>query len=135
MTRILSSFLVDTSMTYDRLIDGDEPRGTPSQKEIEMAMAKTVTLSEDARALFLWYVADAGNWGGTPWIDGNRDFTKEDRGWLTELKRKKLVTTHADEDGVSLHFTPAGVAYASAAGVSVDGITRNDPESDEAVRS
>ena len=71
--------------------------------------------------LFLFYARDAGNWSGNPSLDGNRDFTKEDRGNLTQLKKAGLLTTYEtrDPDGVWINFTEAGKALALKHGVAL----------------
>lgn len=64
--------------------------------------------------LFAMMWLDAPNWSGTPLIGGNFDITKEERGNLTDLKRRGLLTTSRDEDGnIWVEFTEDGEALAA----------------------
>jgi hypothetical protein len=76
-------------------------------------------ITEQSKALFLAYAADAGNWSGTPLVGGNVGGSKEDRGNLTQLKRAKLITTWVDEGCTWLSFTDAGKAFANENGVQL----------------
>lgn len=81
----------------------------------------TETLPENAKKLFELYLQDAGNWSGTPLVSGNVELlgAKEDRALVTYLKRAGLVTTSQDSDNRRcywLHFTAAGIGYATALG-------------------
>jgi len=78
-----------------------------------------IELTEASKALFLAYAKDAGNWSGTPLVGGNVGGSKEDRGNLTDLKKKGLITTFRDEGCDWLSFTPAGKAYAAELGVPI----------------
>ena len=48
---------------------------------------------------------DAINWDGCPLFDGSY----EERGNLTDLKRKKLITTQMDEGCIWVFFTDKGL--------------------------
>lgn len=80
-----------------------------------------VTLTEGSLSLFLWYAKDASNWGGAPWLDGNRDFTREDRGYLTQLKKAGLLTTTREGSGEFIVFTPSGISLAGEHGIVIVG--------------
>lgn len=70
--------------------------------------------------MFLFYAADAGNWGGNPWLDGNRDFTAADRGNLTQLKQAGLLVAQDHGEGdVYIVFTDAGKALAAEHGIDL----------------
>jgi len=75
-------------------------------------MATAINITERSREMFRWYAKDAGNWGGTPYLTGNRIFTREDRGSLTQLKKAGLLTTCRDEFGEYITFTQAGRDFA-----------------------
>lgn len=63
--------------------------------------------------LFTTLVNDAGNWSGTPPLDGNiGGLTKEERGNLTQLKRAGLLVTQTDEGETWVYFTKLGAQYA-----------------------
>ena len=61
-------------------------------------------LSQGALDLFLALANDAANWSGTPLVDVN----EKGKGYLTDLKRKGLVTTFTDDGDTFASFTPAG---------------------------
>ena len=81
-----------------------------------------ITLTEKSRELFFDYLKDADNWSGEPLVGGNVGRKPSDKGNLTDLKRKGLVTTWAEDpsDFASwtgpkctwLNFTTLGLAYA-----------------------
>ena len=80
-------------------------------------------LSPNAKKLFVLYVEDSGNWGGSPMVGGNVTLLgdREDRGLLTHLKRAGLITTFKQdrEDGGNafVEFTDSGRAYAVELGL------------------
>ena len=77
-------------------------------------------LTEQSLALFLWYAEDAGNWGGLPWLSGNRDFTAADRGNLTQLKKAGLLRTQEHEPGQAyIQFTAKGAELAAEHGIDI----------------
>lgn len=82
----------------------------------------TTTLTTASHELFIAYAQDADNWSGTPLVGGNVGGTKEDRGNLTDLKRKGLITTSEDDGATWIWFTPAGVEYAKTHGVDLSWI-------------
>jgi hypothetical protein len=80
----------------------------------------TKPLTPASLKLFLFYAEDACNWDGNPWLNGNRDFTKEDRGNLTQLKRTGLLLTFKDDElGEYIQFTDAGKAFALTHGIKI----------------
>jgi hypothetical protein len=78
-----------------------------------------IELTEASKALFLAYAKDAGNWSGTPMVGGNVGGSKEDRGNLTDLKKKGLIATFRDEGLDWISFTPLGVEFAASQGVKI----------------
>ena len=83
--------------------------------ENKNSMNTQIELTEASKAVFVKYANDAGNWSGMPMLDGN----KEERGNLTDLKRKKLITTFRDEGIDWVSFTDLGVAYAATLGITI----------------
>jgi hypothetical protein len=80
-------------------------------------VAATPELSVGTKALFVALVKDAGNWSGVPLFGGNVGNSAADKGHLTDLKRKGLVTTEQDSDNKRCHwvnFTDAGKQYAAS---------------------
>ena len=82
-------------------------------------MIEKIELTEASKALFLAYAKDSGNWSGTPLVGGNVGGSKEDRGNLTDLKKKGLITTFKSDGLDWVSFTPLGVEYAKSNGVEV----------------
>ena len=80
-----------------------------------------IILTDASKALFVAYANDAGNWNGTPMVGGNVGGSKEDRGNLTDLKRKGLLTTFRDEGLDWVSFTDAGLDYAKSIGIELRG--------------
>ncbi len=77
-----------------------------------------IDLTEASRDLFIALVKDAGNWSGMPLWGGNVGGSKEDRGNLTDLKRKGLVRTQHDEGNEWVTFTDLGREFASSLGLT-----------------
>lgn len=75
----------------------------------------TSNLTQDSLNLFLTLADDAANWCGQPLID----ITKEQRGNLTDLKKKNLITTFRDEGCDWANFTAEGIALAAANGIEI----------------
>lgn len=69
-------------------------------------------LTIETQNLFISLVEDAAEWGGQPLID----ITKEQRGNLSDLKKKGLIETFRDEGCDWAIFTPAGVELAAELG-------------------
>jgi hypothetical protein len=84
-------------------------------------------LTPRSQEIFMEFAKDAGNWSGMPWIDcGNIEINgKEDRGNLSDLVQKGLITIHQDE-GVGrkisqfIRFTETGKTYAKENGVIIE---------------
>lgn len=91
-------------------------------------MTKTIPtdkLPANAIELFKLYVADAGNWSGTPLVGSNVVLLgeKEDRGLFSYLKRAGLIETWQDEENRKcywLRFTYAGFEFAQSLGLNPD---------------
>lgn len=82
---------------------------------------KIENVPANALRLFDLYADDAGNWSGSPLVEGNVSLlgAREDRGLLSHLKRAGLVTTERDSDRRDLtwlHFTKAGIELATERG-------------------
>ena len=80
--------------------------------------ANKIDLTEASRVLFVALVKDAGNWAGMPMWGGNVGGSKEDRGNLTDLKKKGLVRTQQDEGCEWVTFTDLGREFASSLGLA-----------------
>ena len=72
-------------------------------------------ISTDSLNLFIELASDAENWSGQPLID----ITKEQRGNLSDLKKKGLITTFRDDGCDWADFTDAGIAFAAEHGINV----------------
>lgn len=71
------------------------------------------TLTPATEALFRALVDDAGDWSGTPIVE----VTRSQKGNLTDLKEKGLLTTQADRGTVFAYFTAKGVELAKSLGL------------------
>lgn len=80
----------------------------------------TTNLTPKSLELFLWYAKDASNWSGLPYIGGNREFTKADRGNLTQMKRAGLLSTRKDEFGEYITFSESGRELAKQHGIEIE---------------
>jgi hypothetical protein len=78
-----------------------------------------IKLTPRSLEIFKQAAEDAGNWSGTPCLGGNFDFTKEDRGNLTQLKRAKLLTTFRDNGEEWIQFTQLGREFAAFNGILI----------------
>ena len=72
-------------------------------------------ISNDSLNLFIALASDADNWSGQPLID----ITKEQRGNLSDLKKKGLITTFRDDGCDWADFTDDGIALAAEHGISI----------------
>lgn len=75
----------------------------------------TTDLTADSLALFIDLAKDAANWNGTPMID----ITAAQKGNLTDLKKKGLLTTFKDEGIDWADFTDAGKSFAAELGITL----------------
>ena len=75
----------------------------------------SMNLTPASLAVFIRHAKDAGNWNGQPMLD----ITKEQRGNLTDLKVKGLVTTWRDEGIEWMQFTDSGKAFAAEYGITI----------------
>jgi len=101
------------------------PPPAPKTPKVAKASVSDVPhgLSDGGLELFTDLAEDAGNWSGQPLFGGNVGCDPSDRGWLTELKKKGLVTTFADDEDSSLSwvvFTDAGRALADKLGTTLE---------------
>ena len=76
-------------------------------------------ITEASKQLFIDLANDAGNWSGSPMLDGNVQIGQEGKGNLTQLKRAKLLRTVRDEGETWVIFTEAGQAYAKELGINL----------------
>ena len=65
-------------------------------------------LSQGSRKLLEELANEAPNWSGSPLLP---DLKKKEEGYLTDLKKKGLITTDIDEGCVWVYFTQCGEAY------------------------
>jgi len=72
-------------------------------------------ISADSLSLFIELASDAENWNGQPLLN----ITKEQRGNLSDLKKKGLVTTFRDEGCDWADFTDVGIAFAAKHGIEI----------------
>jgi hypothetical protein len=84
-----------------------------------MNTATATTLTAASHALFIAFAKDAGNWGGTPMVNGNVTVTQAQKGNLTDLKKAGLLTTFVSDDLAWVDFTDAGKTYAKTHGVTI----------------
>ena len=73
------------------------------------------SLSPASLALFIELANKAGEWAGQPLFEGS----DAERGNLTDLKKKGLVTTYEDRGDSFIIFTDAGDALALENGISL----------------
>jgi hypothetical protein len=73
----------------------------------------TTELTAESKALFCKLANDACNWVGNPMVD----VTPANRGNLTDLKKKGLITTFTDEGIAWVTFTESGIVLAEQLGV------------------
>lgn len=88
-----------------------------------------MTLPENALKLFLLYAKDAGNWSGTPLVNGNVTLLSEarDRGLLTHLKTAGLISTFSETERINgrictnawVTFEEPGIALAAEHGIDL----------------
>ena len=71
-----------------------------------------IDLTPASLALFKSLVEDAGNWSGTPLVEVD----VHERGNLTQLKRRGLLTTFTDRNDVFAVFTDKGRLFAELLG-------------------
>ena len=87
---------------------------------MENTTTARIELSPNALSLFRLYWQDAGNWSGTPMLNGNVSLlgSKEDRGLITHLKMAGLITTFSDEGCSFLSFTDKGKKFGESIGLT-----------------
>lgn len=67
-----------------------------------------VKLTTGELRLFKAYVFDSGNWGDEPLVGGNVHQGLEENGYLTNLKKKGLLTTFHSDGHEWIRFTDHG---------------------------
>ncbi len=72
-------------------------------------------LSAKSLSVFIDYASTAGNWSGTPMVDG----FKQERGNLTDLKKKGLIITFDYEGNKYIEFTTSGKEFAKSHGIEI----------------
>ena len=78
-------------------------------------MTTMTEITEASLSLFISLANDAENWSGEPLID----ITKEQRGNLSDLKKKGLLTTFRDEGCDWAIFTDEGKSLAAEHGIQI----------------
>ena len=79
----------------------------------------TATLTSGTYKVFMLYANDADNWSGNPWVsDGNVQLTGAQRGNLSDLVQKGLLTVEDSYGQKYVQFTEAGKAYAEENGIN-----------------
>lgn len=107
--------------------------------------AKVTELKPTTLALFLEYAKDAGNWSGTPLVNGNVGSGFGDIGRLSHMKMAGLVTTSKTREKINekmmnhswVEFTDSGVELAAKNGIKIEGIRHvkaDDPEKEPKVK-
>jgi hypothetical protein len=102
----------DGSMTL--YVNGKKDmRGTPAEVKTRTKELTTAELlSAESHSLFCELASDAGDWHGQPLVQ----ITKEQRGNLSDLKKKGLLTTSTSDGLQFAQFTDAGIALAASPG-------------------
>lgn len=83
---------------------------TTTTKETTM----TPTLTVGSHELFTRLAEDAPNWNGTPLLP---DLTPQQKGHLTDLKKKGLLEVETLDGCPWVFFLPAGLELARAMGI------------------
>lgn len=78
-------------------------------------MTNAINLTAESLELFIEIASDAGNWNGQPIIN----ISKEQRGNLSDLKKKGLLATFSDEGCDWADFTPEGKSLAQIYGINI----------------
>lgn len=76
-----------------------------------------LNLTADTQAFFVEIVEDLGNWSGMPLFGGNISDSAKNKGHLTDLKKKGLVTSFREEGCTWLELTEDGKAFATELGL------------------
>ena len=85
----------------------------------------TINLTPTSEKLFKDLAEDAGNWSGTPLLDGNVRTDNHLKGNVTNLKKLGLIKTDYDEGCTWVYFTEAGKAAAEEFGISTLSMSYN----------
>lgn len=76
-----------------------------------------MTLTKESRRLFKELAFDAENWSGVPLLP---ELTQQQKGNLTDLKKKALLAVDIDEGVEWVIFTDAGKNLAKSFGANID---------------
>lgn len=76
-------------------------------------MNTTIQLTEASKSLFVEFAEDAYNWSGYSLVNGNVSVSKAQRGNLSDLVQKGLITVSEDAHGSWVKFTEAGREFAA----------------------
>jgi uncharacterized Fe-S cluster-containing MiaB family protein len=81
----------------------------------ENEMTNAINLTAESLKLFIELASDAGDWSGQPIID----ISKEQRGNLSDLKKKNLLVTFRSDGCDWADFTPEGKSLAQTLGIDI----------------
>lgn len=66
------------------------------------------------------YAKDAGNWSGSPLMNGNvGDDSDEQKAYVTHMKKAGLIETQREDGCTFIYFTDKGKAFALENGVTI----------------
>lgn len=78
-------------------------------------------MSKDCLDFFKEYAQDAGNWGGSPLVGGNIPTTPQDKGYITDLKKKGYINTWQETKAlIWMEFTEKGKELAAIFGIEIE---------------
>jgi hypothetical protein len=99
-------------------INNQQASKQPTKETTTMTKAETAldNISPASALLLFDLINDAPNWNGQPLID----ITKEQRGNLTDLKRRGLLKTFTEEGCQFAIFTEIGIEVAAKVNVKID---------------
>ncbi len=79
-------------------------------------MKKSTEMTPETLKLFTTLAKDAGSWDGSPIVD----ITPAQRGNLTDLKARGLISTSKSDGTMFADFSDAGVALAASLGITIN---------------
>lgn len=77
-------------------------------------------LSIECKKYFLDLAKDAGNWSGTPCLGANVAQGFKENGYLSDLKKKGLVSTFIDDGEEWVSFSESGKQLALKNGIEIN---------------
>ena len=81
---------------------------------------KPSPLERETLEFFLYIAGEARHWDWTPPIEGLNQFTKEQKGRFTHLKRRGLlIVEEIDDDNHQIFFTDKGASLAKDHGIEI----------------